>query len=85
MTTIRSVRAMKNPHVRAEKAAAELRRLDDEARKWRSLRDDAVEELLDDGVRPVDVASIIGVTRAALSQRFGKSSVRQQKNGHSPG
>lgn len=84
MTTISRVRAMKNPHTRAEKAAAELRRLDGEARKWRTLRDEAVEQLLDDGVRPVDIASIIGVTRAALSQRFGKSSARQ-KNGHSPG
>ena len=71
MRTPKAAARLRNPVRRAEVAAEQIHMLTALTSEWRKVRDDAVNELLiDQQWRPVDVANLIGVTRAAMAQRW---------------
>jgi len=79
--SLSKIRRVNDPRKRASQAAAYLKERERithiELAKIRDLRDTAAREMLaltEDGkpkYRPADVARTIGVTRAAVAQRFG--------------
>lgn len=78
-TRVSRTSGIQDPARRAERAAAEVHRLTALASEYRAIRDEAVDVLLHEGWRPVDVAHLIGVTRAAMAQRW--PAARQGHNG----
>lgn len=77
MQTLAEVRAIPDAEARARAASELLRERETETTAEldviRRLRDDAARAMLDAGARPADVARAMGVSRAAVAQRFGPS------------
>lgn len=75
MASLTQVGQITDPELRAKAAAKLLRRREEahaaEQAAIREVRDAAVKQMLDAGRRPADAARAIGVTRSAITNRFG--------------
>lgn len=82
-SSLSRLRTIKDPERRAQASAVELARREAVVADVRVVRDAAVAEMLaaTDAAgrfryRPVDVATAIGVTRAAVAKRFTRAAAR---------
>lgn len=77
MPTLQKVAQISDDEERAKAAAKLLKRreaqTEAELAAIREVRDDAVRAMLDQGRRPADAARAIGVSRSAITNRFGAS------------
>lgn len=80
MRQLERIAKIEDPEARAAKAAELLRKREEaveaELDAIRSVRDDAVRAMLADGARPAAAARAIGVTRSAVTNRFGRKPAR---------
>ena len=67
---VERIREVEDPRKRAARAAAAMKRNAEETKALREVRDDAVSELIGDGVRPAEVARVIGTSRALVSKMY---------------
>lgn len=76
MRKLERIAAIEDPETRAAKAAELLRQREEaveaELDAIRNVRDDAVRAMLAKGARPAAAARAIGVTRSAVTNRFGR-------------
>lgn len=81
MSTIEQIRAIPDSTERARAASALLTEreaeVEAELRAIRDVRDDAARAMFTEGQRAADVARALGISRAAVSQRFGPAPVKR--------
>jgi hypothetical protein len=68
--SVERLRGIEDPRVRAGKAADAMRKKESEVAELRTIRDKAMDELINGGTRPAEVARVVGTSRALVSKMY---------------